>query len=369
MEIMQIKDCQNILKIGQKLETEEERKCNQLLRNPNTIKWLGERKNNLDKEIKEIEGKILEKREVLSKKKLKESEKEKISKELESKINGLNLIKISDSDKNLQVKLEGQINEAEKKIKEHDSTINLYQKFKYEIDEKIKNKEAEERNLEAHISSARSELSSAEIKYKSMMEDPCAHLKIGLFGGKIGCSDEIERRQGNWHTDSTTCWKRSPEISSACEQREKKKVQEKKSMKETYEIMLKWKIKELNEEKDNSQVYAKGITVANNMKNAEIAKKAQYTKEKQEVEVRMKGVLDQKSSLEAEIEKQKAEQILINDALLSLEESAKNFDSRALETQKGALEQEFQDADAFEYKLIEYLKVDITGQYHQQQDL
>ena len=55
MEITQIKDCQNILKIGQKLETEEERKCNQLLRNPNTIKWLGERKNNLDKEIKEIE--------------------------------------------------------------------------------------------------------------------------------------------------------------------------------------------------------------------------------------------------------------------------------------------------------------------------
>ena len=44
MEITQIKDCQNILKIGQKLETEEERKCNQLLRNPNTINEKGKPK-------------------------------------------------------------------------------------------------------------------------------------------------------------------------------------------------------------------------------------------------------------------------------------------------------------------------------------
>jgi hypothetical protein len=71
MEIKQINDCQNILKIGQALETEEELKCDQLFRNPNTIKWLGERKNNLDKEIIKLEREILEsnkKREVLEKK-------------------------------------------------------------------------------------------------------------------------------------------------------------------------------------------------------------------------------------------------------------------------------------------------------------
>ena len=66
MEIKKIKDCQKILKIGQALETEEELKCDQLLRNPNTIKWLGERKSNLDKEIMKLESN--KKREVLEKK-------------------------------------------------------------------------------------------------------------------------------------------------------------------------------------------------------------------------------------------------------------------------------------------------------------
>ena len=94
MEIKQIKDCQNILKIGQELETEEEQKCNKLFRDKSTIEWLSERKSNLDKEIKEIEGKILDKGGILSKKELKESEKEKISKKLADKTNDLK--KISD---------------------------------------------------------------------------------------------------------------------------------------------------------------------------------------------------------------------------------------------------------------------------------
>ena len=82
MEITQIKDCQNILKIGQALETEEERKCDELFRDKNTIEWLKGRKSNLDKVIEEIEGKILDKGGILSKQKLKESEKEKINKHI-----------------------------------------------------------------------------------------------------------------------------------------------------------------------------------------------------------------------------------------------------------------------------------------------
>ena len=71
MEMQKIYDCQEILDLGQKIRTEEELKCDQLFRNPNTIKWLGERKNNLDKEIMKLEREILEsnkKREVLEKK-------------------------------------------------------------------------------------------------------------------------------------------------------------------------------------------------------------------------------------------------------------------------------------------------------------
>ena len=490
MEIMQIKDCQNILKIGQKLETEEERKCNELFRDKSTIEWLSERKSNLDKEIKEIEGKILEKREVLSKKKLKESEKEKISKkladktndlkkisdcqeilgqdikaeevgkcdkspknpgtiewlkdkksnldkeikEIEDKIlekrevlskkklkenekeaiskklagkaNDLNNIKISDSDKNLQVKLNGQINEAEKKIKEHDLTIYEYGKFKYKVDEEIKNKETNVRNWEVYVSSAKSELSSAETELSTAQQ------------------------RGGYNS----CWEgRSPELSSSCVQKYRKKVEDKKTIKESKERDLNNAKKALNEEKDKSQIYANGITATNNMKNEEIAKKAQYTKDKQEVEARMKGVLDQKKSLEAEIEKQKAEQILINDALLSLEgsaknfendaiyenkktqyikekqeveakkeevlekkksltaeiekqkaeqilindallsleESAKNFDSDAIyENKKGALEQEFQDAASIRHWVFKYQTTENQGEMqHQQQDL
>ena len=105
MEIKQIYDCQEVLDSVSKIKTEEELKCDQLLRNPNTIEWLSERKNNLDKEIKEIEEKILKKDGVLSKKKAKENEKEEISKILESKTSNLNNIKVAESGIELQESL------------------------------------------------------------------------------------------------------------------------------------------------------------------------------------------------------------------------------------------------------------------------
>ena len=140
-------------------------------------------------------------------------------------------------------------------------------------------------------------------------------------------------------------------------------------MKETYELILKWNIRDLKEEKDKSKKLSETITSLNTKKNEEIAKKDQYTKEKQEVEAKIQGVLDQKKSLEADIGKQHAEQMKINDELLSLERNAKNLDSDALEIQKGAFEKEFQMIDSLEQKVIEYCEADITGQYHQHQEL
>ena len=92
MEIKQIYDCQEILKIVQEAVTKEELECKKLFLNKSTVEWLSERKSDLDKEIKVIEGKILEKDVILSKKK----DKEKINKELESKTNELNSIDISE---------------------------------------------------------------------------------------------------------------------------------------------------------------------------------------------------------------------------------------------------------------------------------
>jgi chromosome segregation ATPase len=342
MEITQIKDCQNILKIGQALETEEERKCDELFGDKNTIEWLKGRKSNLDKVIEEIEGKILDKGGILSKQKLKESEKEKINNELESKTNNLNNIKVAESDIKLQESLKSKISEVENKIKEYESDIYDKGQSKYKVDEEIKNKETNVRYWESQVSSATSGLSSAETELHSAQQ------------------------RGSYNS----CWGGySPELSNACVQGYRNKIQEKQSTKESYERNLSSARKELNEEKDKSQIYANGITATNNMKNAEIAKKAQYTKEKQEVEAKMKGVLDQKKSLETEIEKQEAAQITINAELLSLEESANNFDSDALETQKGAFEKEFQMIDSLEQKVIEYCEVDFTGRYDQHQEL
>ena len=313
MEIKQIYDCQEVLDSVSKIKTEEELKCDQLLRNPNTIEWLGERKNNLDKEIKGIEDKILEKNGILNKKKAKENEKEKTSKILESKKNNLNNIKIAESDIKLQESLKSKISEVENKIKEYESDIYDKGQSKYKVDEEIKNKETNVRYWESQVSSATSGLSSAETELHSAQQ------------------------RGSYNS----CWGGySPELSNACVQGYRNKIQEKQSTKESYERNLSSARKELNEEKDKSQIYANGITATNNMKNAEIAKKAQYTKEKQEVEAKMKGVLDQKKSLETEIEKQEAAQITINAELLSLEENANNFDSSFYEGQKQEFSQE-----------------------------
>ena len=208
MEIMQIKDCQEVLDSVLEITTEEERKCVQLLRNPKTIKWLDERKSNLDKEIKEIEGKILDKGGILSKKKAKESEKEKISKILESKTNNLNNIKVAESDKKLQESLKSKISEVEKKIKEYE--LDIYEKgqSKNKVDEEIKNKESNVRYWESEVSSATSRLSSAEI--------------------------ELSTSQNRYSSNS--CWGgRSPELSYSCVERYRKKVEDNKTTKESKE--------------------------------------------------------------------------------------------------------------------------------------
>lgn len=342
MEITQIKDCQNILKIGQALETEEERKCDELFRDKNTIEWLKGRKSNLDKVIEEIEGKILDKGGILSKQKLKESEKEKINNELESKTNNLNNIKVAESDIKIQESLKSKISEVENKIKEYESDIYDKGQSKYKVDEEIKNKETNVRYWESQVSSATSGLSSAETELHSAQQ------------------------RGSYNS----CWGGySPELSNACVQGYRNKIQEKQSTKESYERNLSSARKELNEEKDKSQIYANGITATNNMKNAEIAKKAQYTKEKQEVEAKMKGVLDQKKSLETEIEKQEAAQITINAELLSLEESANNFDSSFYEGQKQELSQELSDTKMTIHQINEYQNTEMIQEEAQHQEL
>ena len=342
MEIKQIYDCQEVLDSVSKIKTEEELKCDQLLRNPNTIEWLGERKNNLDKEIKGIEDKILEKNGILNKKKAKENEKEKTSKILESKKNNLNNIKIAESDIKLQESLKSKTSEVDKKIKEYESDIYDKGQSKYKVDEEIKNKETNERNWEAHVSSARSELSSAETEFNSAQQ------------------------RGSYNS----CWGGySPELSNACVQRYRNKIQEKQSTKESYERTLNNVRKELNEEREKSKKLSEDIVSLSSKKNEEIAKKAQYEKERKEVEVKIQGVLEQKKFLETDIEKQKAEQILINDALLSLEESAKNFDSDALKTQKGALEQNLKATLILEQDINVYLNTEKIQEEAQHQEL
>ena len=342
MEIKQIYDCQEVLDSVSKIKTEEELKCDQLLRNPNTIEWLGERKNNLDKEIKGIEDKILEKNGILNKKKAKENEKEKTSKILESKKNNLNNIKIAESDIKLQESLKSKTSEVDKKIKEYESDIYDKGQSKYKVDEEIKNKETNVRYWESQVSSATSGLSSAETELHSAQQ------------------------RGSYNS----CWGGySPELSNACVQGYRNKIQEKQSTKESYERNLSSARKELNEEKDKSQIYANGITATNNMKNAEIAKKAQYTKEKQEVEAKMKGVLDQKKSLETEIEKQEAAQITINAELLSLEENANNFDSSFYEGQKQEFSQELSDTKMTIHQINEYQNTEMIQEEAQHQEL
>lgn len=183
-------------------------------------------------------------------------------------------------------------------------------------------------------------------------------------------SAETELHSAQQRGSYNSCWGGySPELSNACVQGYRNKIQEKQSTKESYERNLSSARKELNEEKDKSQIYANGITATNNMKNAEIAKKAQYTKEKQEVEAKMKGVLDQKKSLETEIEKQEAAQITINAELLSLEESANNFDSSFYEGQKQELSQELSDTKMTIHQINEYQNTEMIQEEAQHQEL
>ena len=226
MEIKQIYDCQEILKIVQEAVTKEELECKKLFLNKSTVEWLSERKSDLDKEIKVIEGKILEKDVILSKKK----EKEKINKKLKNKINELNSIDISEKILQSLVysgssgrpiygyretytrsdMLKEYIKDSEGKIKGYDSDIYDIGQSKYKVDEEIKNKESNERYYEGQLSSARSEASYAENDFASATKH-----------GSL------------WDSNSWgECWNRSsPELSSSCVKRYRKKVEEKKNNK------------------------------------------------------------------------------------------------------------------------------------------
>ena len=378
MEIKQIYDCQEVLDSVSKIKTEEELKCDQLLRNPNIIEWLNERKNNLDKEIKEIEGKILEKDVVLSKKKTKESEKEEISKILENKINELN--SIDRSEKILQSlvysgpsgrpiygyretytksdMLKEYIKDSEGKIKGYDSDIYDKGQSKHKVDEIIKNKETNERNWEVHVSSAKSELSSAE-------SDFARATKRGEYSDFFGIGIKIPLPE-TWGE----CWNlNSPELSSSCVQRYRKKVEEKKSIKESYERILNTARGELKGEKDKSKKLSETITSLNTKKNEEIAKRDKHKKEYKDLEAEMQGILGQKKSLEVDIGKQHAEQMKINGELLSLEENAKNLDTTIYKTQKGTLEQNLKATLILEQDIIVYQNTEMIQEEAQHQEL
>ncbi len=63
------------------------------------------------------------------------------------------------------------------------------------------------------------------------------------------------------------------------------------------------------------------------------------------------------------------EMIFLVDGLREVTLQAKNFDSDALETQRGVFEKEFQMIDSLEQKVIEYCEVDIKGRFHQHEEL
>lgn len=374
----EIYDCQEILNFISEAKTEEELKCDKLFRDKSTIEWLSERKNTLDKEIKEIEGKILEKDVVLSKKKAKESEKEEISKILESKTNKLNSIDVSEKILQSMVysgpsgrpiygyretytksdMLKEYIKDSEGKIKGYDSDIYDKGQSKHKVDEIIKNKETNERNWEVHVSSAKSELSSAESDFASATKRGEYH-DIGLWYIKI----PLTKTWGE-------CWNlNSPELSSSCVQRYRKKVEEKKSTKESYERILNTARGELKGEKDKSKKLSETITSLNTKKNEEIAKRDKHKKEYKDLEAEMQGILGQKKSLEADIGKQHAEQMKINGELLSLEENVKNLDSSLYEGQKKELSQELSDTKMTIHQINEYQNTEMIQEEAQHQEL
>jgi chromosome segregation ATPase len=387
MEMKEIYDCQEILNFVTKARTEEELKCDKLFNNPHTIEWLSERKNNLDKEIKEIEEKISgniginkdieqkkkEQEEINVKIRELESNKQNIANNLDKipheiiykvDCSGVDFSKVTTPptcgtiEIPVHTDLKNKIIQAENKIKEYESDIYDKGQSKHKVDEIIKNKEAEGRNCEAHVSSAKRELNSAENDFASATKRG-EYYDIGLWDIKRPLPE-------TWGE----CWNlNSPELSSSCVQRYRKKVEEKKSSKETFEIILKWNIRDLKEEKDKSKKLSETITSLNTKKNEEIAKKDQYIKEKQEVEAKIQGVLDQKKSLETDIGKQHAEQMKINDELLSLERNAKNLDSSLYEGQKKELSQELSDTKMTIHQINEYQNTEMIQEEAQHQEL
>lgn len=83
----------------------------------------------------------------------------------------------------------------------------------------------------------------------------------------------------------------------------------------------------------------------------------------------MQGMLDQKKSLDTDIEKQKAEQIKINEELATLQENAKKFDSDVYEEQKKELSQELSEIKMTIYQINEYQNTELKDTYHQHQEL
>jgi chromosome segregation ATPase len=382
MEMKEIYDCQEILNFVTKARTEEELKCDKLFKNPNTIEWLNERRKNLDKEIKEIEEKISgniginkdieqkkkEQEEINVKIRELESNKQNIANNLDKipheiiykvDCSGVDFSKVTTPptcgtiEIPVHTDLKNKIIQAENKIKEYESDIYDKGQSKHKVDEIIKNKETNERNWEVHVSSAKRELSSAENDFASATK---RGESFGGFGITIGSWGE--------------CWDRdSPELSSSCVQRYRKKVEEKKNTKESYERILNTARGELKGEKDKSKKLSETITSLNAKKNEELIKKDQYIKEKQEVEAKIQGVLDQKKSLETDIGKQHAEQMKINEELLSLEENVKNFDTTNYETQKGTLEQNLKATLILEQDIIVYQNTEMIQEEAQHQEL
>ena len=257
MEIKQIKDCQKILKIGQALETEEELKCDQLLRNPNTIKWLGERKSNLDKEIMKLESN--KKREVL-----------------EKKLDGGHFIDTLKFEINFE--------------------INNYEIFCYKKDGKLIGKYKSNSHKEIYVNHQSCD-KGAVIKELIDHYDICIRKDVVvMFLKSLKTSVEECKRGPGYMLDA---------------------------------------IKE------------KGMKIEINEELISLGKKG--------------GKVD-KAALENEM-------IFLVGGLMEAPLQAKNFDSSALETQKGKFEKEFQMIDSLEQKVIEYCEVDITGQYHQHQEL
>lgn len=249
--LKEIYDCQEILNFVTKARTEEELKCDKLFKSPNTIEWLSERKNNLDKEVVKLE--------------------EEISKNDKKLVGGyfVDMLKFETNFK-----------------------ANNYDIFCHKKNSKL---------LDKYISNTHSEI---YINHRSC--DKSAVIKE-LIDSYDLCIRE------NFVVIFLKSLKASPKECGFGPQYMLDAIKEKGM-----------KIK-INEESDSLR--------------------------------ENKEIFDS-SAIE------KNSKTLIDGPLL-----AKMFDSNALEAQKGAFEKEFQMIDSLEQKVTEYCEVDITGQYHQHQEL